>query len=125
MNNKKKTPKKSKASNANTNKPKRFQAHFRKFRNASLTGHPQYVYGEDGKDYVVIGITSTAETNGVKNIALDNNPQPGNKKQSYIRPQTSRVSKGVRNTKLKGWKFSAADKSKVNTIINQKKKPHK
>lgn len=82
MTKKKKTQKISTVSNSNSNKPKRFQAHFRKFRNASLTGHPQYVFGEDGKEYLVIGITSKPDTNGVKNIELENNPQPGNKKKA-------------------------------------------
>lgn len=33
----------------------RFQPHFRKFKNAKFTGHPQYVYDEDGNRYKVIG----------------------------------------------------------------------
>lgn len=58
------------------NKKKRFQAHFRKFRNAQLTGHPQYVYDEDGRRYKIIGITKSPVTNGISNIPLDGNPEP-------------------------------------------------
>ena len=118
--------KKKKGNNQDGGK-KRFQAHFRKFRNGKLTGHPQYVFGEDGKVYQIIGITTGAETNGVKNIPLDKNPEPGNDRKAYIRPKTGTVKKGVENSKLKGWKFAESDKSKVRKVIddNKKKKPRK
>ena len=106
---------------------KRFQTHFRKFRNGKLTGHPQYVFGEDGKVYQIIGITEGAETNGRKNIPLSKNPEPGNDRQAYIRPKTDTVKKGVKNTKLKGWKFAESDKPKIRDVIEgrKKKKPRK
>lgn len=49
-------------------KKKGFQPHFRKFRNAKFTGHPQYVYDEDGRSYKVIGITKSNTTNSVSSI---------------------------------------------------------
>lgn len=115
-----------KKNNQNCGK-KRFQGHFRKFRNGTLTGHPQYVFGEDGKVYQIIGITTGAETNGVQNIPLDKNPEPGNDRQAYIRPKTGTVKKGVANSKLNGWKFAESDKQKVKKVIdgNKKKKPRK
>lgn len=111
-------------------KNKRFQGHFRKFRFAKFTGHPQYVYDEDGNDYKVIGITESSVTNGVENIPLDVNPEPNRTDKAYIRPKPDRVDKGVRNVRLKGWRFAASDKPKVKKVIEdegkrKKKKPCK
>lgn len=116
--------KKKKSTKTGDNK-KRFQPHFRKFRNAKLTGHPQYVYDEKGRKYKIIGITSSAKTNGVENIPLNKNPEPKNTKQAYLRPKPDVVDKGVENVRLKGWKFTGKDKEKVRLIIethNKKKK---
>ncbi len=106
---------------------KRFQPHFRKFRNAKLTGHPQYVYDEDGRKYKIIGITKSPITNGVENIKLDRNPEPQNSDAAYIRPNPDTVDKGVENVRLKGWSFADSDKKKVQTVIckSQIKKPRK
>ena len=106
---------------------KKFQRHFRKFKNSKLTGHPQYVYDEEGRKYKVIGITESPMTNGVPNILLDKNPEPNNSKKAYIRPKPDSVDKGVRNKKLSGWKFSESDKKKVQAVIDGKgkKKPRK
>lgn len=105
----------------------RFQRHFRKFHNKEITGHPQYVYDEDGREYKVLGITSSSTTNGVPNVLLERNPEPNNTDKAYVRTKPNTVNKGVRNEKLKGWKFTDKDKKKVQAIIdkNKKKKPHK
>lgn len=97
----------------------RFQMHFRKFKNGKFTGHPQYVYGEDGRKYKILGITSSPFTNGVANIELDKNPEPNNKKVAYIRPKPDKVDKGVQNVRLNGWKFSNSDKKKVYAVIEK------
>ena len=109
------------------NKKKRFQAHFRKFRNAQLTGHPQYVYDEDGRRYKIIGITKSPVTNGISNIPLDGNPEPNNPEKAYIRPKPDTVDKGVENVRLKGWRFRDSDKPKVQAVIDgsKKKKPRR
>ncbi len=118
MSNKNRTPK-------NGDNKKRFQPHFRKFRNAKFTGHPQYVYDEEGRKYKVIGITSSAKTNGVSNVLLDSNPEPNNKKPAYLRPNPDKVDKGVENVRLKGWKFQGRDKEKVRSIIEMHDKKKK
>ena len=102
-------------------KDKRFQRHFRKFHTKKTTGHPQYVYDENGKVYKIIGITEAPVTNGEKNIPLDKNPEPGKSSKAYLRPKPDEIDKGVRNDKLKGWKFTESDKKKVETIISSKK----
>ncbi len=108
------------------NNTKRFQIHFRKFHSKEFTGHPQYVYDEHGNEYKVVGITSSPKTNGVDNILLSCNPKPNNKDEAYIRPTPNTINKGVRNEKLKGWKFADIDKPKVRQVIsNEKKKPRK
>ncbi len=101
---------------------KRFQPHFRKFKNAKFTGHPQYVYDDIGKEYKVLGITSSPKTNGVANIKLERNPEPKNTKTAYVRVNPDKVEKGVRNEQLKGWKFSDNDKKKVRNIIESHEK---
>lgn len=104
---------------------KRFQRHFRKFHAKKTTGHPQYVYDEDGKVYKIIGITEAPVTNGEKNIPLDKNPEPGKSSKAYLRPKADVIDKGVRNDKLKGWKFIESDKKKVEEIISSKKSKKK
>ena len=101
---------------------KRFQRHFRKFHNKETTGHPQYVYDETGKEYKVIGITESSQTNGILNIRLKCNPEPNSTKAAHIRPSPSKINKGVRSTKLKGWKFSNEDKKKVQAVIDKHEK---
>lgn len=107
-------------------KKKPFQKHFRKFHDKTTTAHPQYVYGDDGKRYKVLGLTSSPETNGVLNVRLKENPEPKNTSPAYVRPTPATINKGVQNTKLKGWKLSNADKPVVNEIIAKaEKKPRK
>lgn len=103
-------------------KKKRFQPHFRKAYNGKFTGHPQYVYDEDGTRYKVIGITSAPRTNGILNIALDVNPQPKNKNKAYIRPKPDSENKGAFGERLKGWKFADSDKKKVKNVIERHEK---
>ena len=103
-------------------KKKRFQRHFRKFRNAQTTGHPQYVYGENDKKYKVIGITKAPQTNGIPNIPLSGNPEPHNASPAFIRPKPKTIDKGVENTRLKGWKFNNHDKMIVQSVIDSEKK---
>ncbi|PWM71834.1 MAG: hypothetical protein DBX59_07900 [Bacillota bacterium] len=109
---KKKTATKSAAEN------KRFQPHFRKAYNGKFTGHPQYVYDEQGREYKVLGITSSPKTNGVLNVRLEHNPEPNNPKTAYVRPKPDSENKGAFGDRLKGWKFSESDKKKVRTIID-------
>lgn len=103
-------------------KDNRFQRHFRKFHSKETTGHPQYVYDETGREYKVIGITESPQTNGILNIKLMRNPEPNSTKPAHIRPEPSKINKGVRNEKLKGWKFADVDKKKVQAVIDKHEK---
>lgn len=115
---KKKTP-------INGENKKRFQAHFRKFHDKTTTSHPQYVYDECGRQYKILGITSSPTTNGVLNIKLEKNPEPHNTDDAYVRPVPGKINKGVRNDKLKGWKFTGNDKNTVRIIIETHDKSKK
>ena len=81
-----------------------------------------YVFDEDGKDFLVLGITKSSETNGILNIPLSKNPEPHNKEQAYIRPKIMRVSKGVESYVQKGWHFANVDKKIVLSITDSIKK---
>ena len=85
------------------------------------------MYDEHGREYKVLGITSSDKTNGVMNVRLECNPEPNNPNKAYVRTKPDKVDKGVDNKRLKGWKFSANDKKKVQKIIadSEKKKPRK
>lgn len=104
---------------------KHYQRHFRKFHSGVTTGHPSYVYGEDGKDYKIVGITDSPITKGKDNIPLDCNPEPNNTDKAYLRPDPLRVNKGEKNRKLKGWKFAGSDKPKVDKVIASEKSKKK
>lgn len=101
---------------------KKFQTHFRKFHDKKTTAHPQYVYGEDGKKYKILGITESSKTNGVANVLLDRNPNPDSNKTAYVRTQPDTINKGVRNEKLKGWSFDDSDKPKIMKILGTDKR---
>ena len=101
----------------NNKKARGFQPHFRKAYNGRFTGHPQYVYDDDGRRYKVLGITSSPKTNGVLNVRLERNPEPNNSKPAYVRTKTESENKGAFGERLKGWTFSEKDKKKVREII--------
>lgn len=119
MSKQKKTPSK------NGNNKKRFQPHFRKAYNGKFTGHPQYVYDENGRQYKILGITSSPKTNGILNVKLERNPEPNNAKNAYVRPKPDKENKGAFGERLKGWSFSEKDKKKVRSIIDSHDKKKK
>ena len=101
----------------------RFQRHFRQFHCKETTGHPSYVYDETKMEYKTITLTSHSTTNGKENIPLDKNPNPKQpKEKSYLHPDSTKIKKGTRNEKLKGWKFAESDKGKVKAVIENGKK---
>ena len=104
---------------------KRFQPHFRKAYNHKFTGHPQYIYAENGKQYKIVGITSSPRTNGVNNVPLKHNPEPKNTQNSYLRPIPDQADKGIFGERLKGWRFQGEDKNTVRIIIETHDKKKK
>lgn len=95
---------------------------FRKNNSKEGQGHPTHIYAQKGDKYVFIGITHAEITEGVKNIPLEKNPEPGKTEQSYIRPNPAEAHKSSFGAKLKGWFFSNNDKKKVEEIKKKVKK---
>ena len=86
-------------------------------------GHPAHIYRKVGNTYVFIGITHSDVTRGVKNIKLDKNPNPNDKKPAYIKPTPERASTSEFHKKPeKGLSFASSDIPKVEEV---KKKPIK
>lgn len=98
---------------------------FRKLNNKKGTGHPTYIYAKVGKEYKYIGITHADITGGVKNIRLEDNPNPKDKRTSYLRPSPGKENRSAFGKRLDGWRFSERDKPKVEQIIGKNKKPRK
>lgn len=94
--------------------------HFRKNNSVKAAGHPTYIFAKQGKSYKYIGITHAPITKGIKNIALENNPQPNRTEQSYLRPQVDKSSLNNFGPKLKDWKLkSKKDKKVVKQVIKK------
>lgn len=85
-------------------------------------GHPTYIYAQVGNEYRYIGMTHAEITEGVRNIPLDKNPEPGNKTKAHIRPEPEKAHRSSFGAKLKGWFFSDSDKEKVEAVKKQNKK---
>lgn len=96
---------------------------FRRRRKGGGDGHIQHIYRKVGNTFVFIGITHSDVTRGVKNIKLDKNPDPKDKRASYIKPTPERASTGEFHKKPeKGMQFADSDLPKVEEV---KKKPIK
>jgi len=85
-------------------------------------GHPAYIYAKIGNDYKYLGLTHSDITKGVKNIKLDKNPNPLDKRSAYVRPKAEKEKTRNFGKKLKGWKFTKEDKQKINKCKNSHKK---
>ena len=91
------------------------------FRINKKSGHPTYVYARVGSKFEFIGLTHSEITQGVKNIKLEKNPDPKDKRTAYMRPSAKSDKTKNFKEKKKGWKLSTADKNKAEKIINKKR----
>ena len=89
---------------------------FRKNNSKQLKGHPVYIYAKEGNNYKFIGITHAEITQGVKNIKLDKNPNPNDKRSAYAKPKPQKEKTSKFSKKLEGWKLSGKDKTKLSKI---------
>lgn len=96
---------------------KTFHPHFRKSRR---THHYGYVYEEKGDRYSFIGITHSPETHGMKNVPLQDNPNPEDRSKSYAYPKVDSDQKNL-SGKDAGWKLSRANRLILDGIISKKK----
>lgn len=86
-----------------------------------VSGHPAYVYGEDGSFYQFVGLTSSPITQGTKNVKLSASPNPNNHHVQYVRPNPDIDPKKFFNSRKKNWKFRRKDRYKIRKIIEKKR----
>lgn len=87
------------------------------FRKNKITQHPAYIFAKVGKNFKFLGLTHSDTTKGVKNIKLDKNPNPKDKKQAYIKPIKEKEMINKFNKKESDWKLSKSDKEKIKKLI--------
>ncbi len=92
------------------------------FRKNKSNGHPAYIYAKVGNDYKFIGITHSEVTAGMRNIKLDKNPNPKDKRASYAINKTEKDKTSNFKSKEKDWKLSKKDRVKIEKIKTQSKK---
>lgn len=114
----KKTTTPTKKTTTKTAAPKKPKNEFRKNKD---TGHPSYIYQKVGRRYVYIGLTHSPITNDVKNIKLEQNPNPKDNKDAYFRPKAAEASANRFKKKEQGWKLTKADKKTADKIVAAKK----
>ena len=94
---------------------------FRKHNNKKGRGHPALIYKKVGDNYIYIGITHAEITRGMKNIALNVNPNPKDKRKAYIKPKPDKDNKSTFGKKEKGWKIDTSDRDKIEKIKKNEK----
>lgn len=83
--------------------------------------HPQYVFGEKGNRYVAFGLT-THPKKKFKHSKLNVNPNPVDKRDSYIQYKVFHTQKEYYTEPLKNWKISDSDMPLVRHMKKQYKK---
>lgn len=97
------------------------------FRYNYETGHMNYIFEEDSKRYHGLGITHKSKTYGRKNMPLENNPQRGKTRKSYLRyGYISNYKYKFANKTDKRFSFSKSDlknvKSKIRNFKSHRRK---
>lgn len=96
---------------------------FRTCFSRKAKGHPTYIYAKVGDRYKYIGLTHAEITKGMRNIPLEQNPNPNDSRQSFIRPKVDSDKESLFEKKAKdGWSLSKKDKRKVKKVIRSSKK---
>lgn len=98
----------------------KFRKGFRRVNNKKNKKHPAYIYAKVGDEYKFIGITHAKITDNIKNIPLEKNPNPKDKRPAYLRPRPDKAHKAEFGGRYNNWNFSKKDKEKVNKIISNK-----
>ena len=84
-------------------------------------GHVNYVFGETKTKYKSMGLTHTPKSN-IKHIRLKQNPNPDDKRVSYLQPKVQTAKKSYYGKTLVGWNFCKEDQSIVRHYKKQYKK---
>ena len=97
-----------------------FKKHFRKNRSKQSHGHPAYVYRKTGNEYIYLGLTHSPITKGKRNIRLKANPNPMDRRVSYVRPFVRSDHIKFFSKRLRRWKLSNKDKRRLLRIMRAK-----
>lgn len=97
-------------------KKRQTKSEFRRTNLKDGKNHPTYIYAKIGDKYEYLGITHAKITKGVKNIRLEKNPNPKDKRTAYVRPNVQQAHKSSFGARLKGWFFSDSDKEKIERL---------
>lgn len=88
--------------------------------------HPAYEIKEEDGKAITFGVTHSAETFGIKNMPLAENPNPTDSRDSYIRNGVIITKKKrLSRKKLDGWKISDRDKPNVKSKRRNQEKESK
>ncbi|MCM1306483.1 MAG: hypothetical protein NC037_01030 [Bacteroides sp.] len=96
-------------------------------RDHKRSGHPAYIYEKVGDEYKFLGITHAPITRNMKNIPLEQNPNPQDKRPAYIKPKSEQDKKSQFGSRKKGWRLSKNDRATAKKITdkNDRKKKRK
>jgi len=84
--------------------------------------HPSLVVGENKNTYANLGLTHSQKRGHHKNIELEKNPNPKDKKKSFVRNDLQYDDKKYLKTVFKDYKkLSDKDIEKISKIINKKR----
>ncbi len=88
--------------------------------------HPALAVGKNGKTIANIGLTHNKKRGHHKNIPLDQNPNPRDKRTAYLRDDLQFDDEKYLKQILNGYrKLSPKDQQKVLKIINKKRQSKK
>lgn len=97
--------------------PSGIPAHeFRRNKTPEAGGHPAYIYEKVGRKRKYLGLTKAKQTDGVDNLPLKKNPEPGNLNKSYVRPNARIIDKTAFGDKYENWDFAPEDKSQISKL---------
>lgn len=94
---------------------------FRRNVSKSATGHFDYVFGETDTHYKSLGLTHTPDDE-YSYYELRENPNPTDKKRSFLKLKVRSTNKKFLPKKEEGWKFSKDDMPVVRHTIKDYKK---
>lgn len=95
-----------------------------KFNHIGRTrGHPSVIIGSNNKEYAFYGITHSSTTKKRKNHAMNHNPNPKDKRKSYLRSKSDFGKKKQFYTpRGRKWFIDPSDKRMIDNFVNMEKK---
>lgn len=103
-------------------KDRHFRGRYTKVKGKTKV-HPNYIVGEDDKNFLSIGITHDPyKGKGHKNHEMYRNPQKGDNSVSYMKKQIESANKKNFSERLNNFKLHPIDEEFVNKIVEKHKK---